>query len=136
MEPFNSKLPEDERISMKVASSLGNPSLKTAEGIEIGASVLRGGAIIQPKDRTVNTYFPNSNVTLSNYWSDLFHTYELIWKPDELTLKADGVTYASSSDTDQLSALNQPVKNLYFFFLFITILLNSNNFLTLFFRCF
>lgn len=109
LEPLKTKLADDERISIRVASSLGNPSLKTADGLEIGGIVLRGGAI-RSKERTDNTYLPDGNLTLGNYWSDLFHTYELIWKPDELTLKVDGLTYATSTDTAELSALNQPVR--------------------------
>lgn len=92
---------------MRVASSLGNPSLRTPQGLEIGGSLLRAGVLLNDNDK--HEFLPNGNATTDGYWSSGRHLYELIWKPDELTLKVDGNIYATTSDSSRLEAVNQPV---------------------------
>lgn len=94
---------------MRVASSFGNPSVKTSEGLEIGGTVLRGGVIIPSTEKLGWFIVPDTNVTSSNPWSDSFHTYELYWERSQLTLAVDGNIYASTTDQEILSNLNQPV---------------------------
>lgn len=115
MEPYKSNLPEEERVSMRVASSPGNPSLTLSDNQEIGGRVLRGGAVILSTQRPEFFFFPKGNATSTDLWSDDFHVYELIWKKNELVMKVDGNVYASTSDESRLFELNHPVNFIYLF---------------------
>lgn len=111
LEPFKSHLPEEQRVSMRVGLSPGNPSLNSTEGNDLSGHVLRGGYVTQTYGRTEVSYFPPGVATLqdNHYWSDDFHVYEIIWQQEQMILKVDGNAYTSTTDVSRLSLVNEPV---------------------------
>lgn len=110
-------------MPLRVACSVGNPSLITTEELEIDGRLLRGGAIIHSPDKPDIRYRPETGSTMNRLWSSDFHVYELVWKPDNLVLKVDGKTYASSDSKRLKRHLQNPVsifliiKNVFFILL-------------------
>lgn len=76
-----------------VAHLLSNDELISREGIQIDGHRLRGGAIITNRAK-LRDAFLKANI-LDEHFSDSFHVYGLIWKPDSIVLTVDGIQYAT-----------------------------------------
>lgn len=81
---------------LMVAHVLSNEHLITREGILVDGHRLRGGAILTTKPK-LRDAFLKANV-LDEHFSDNFHTYGLVWKPDSIALTVDGFQYATLRD--------------------------------------
>lgn len=79
-----------------VAHILANEELTTREGNKIDGHRLRGGAIVTTRAQ-LRSAFLRANI-LEEHFSDNFHTYGLIWKPDSISLTVDGFQYATLRD--------------------------------------
>lgn len=108
LEPYKSHLPEDERVSIRVASSAGNSVLRSLDGDDLSGHVLRGGAISPNPEKTGFTFQPYDNKTIVQLWSNDFHLYELIWQRGRITVKVDGKIYGF--DGTPTRTIDQPVK--------------------------
>lgn len=76
-----------------VAHVLSNEQLITREGIRVDGHRLRGGAILTTKAQ-LREAFLKAN-TLDEHFSDNFHTFGLVWKPDSIALTVDGFQYGT-----------------------------------------
>ncbi|KAL7291339.1 hypothetical protein TKK_0014939 [Trichogramma kaykai] len=90
--------PNGRNQNIRVASSAGNVDLRSKDGLDISGHVLWGGVVEQDNRQQfqrVNEF--RSTKVGENPWSDAYHTYELIWTLDRISLKVDGQVYDERS---------------------------------------
>ncbi|KAL9700390.1 hypothetical protein quinque_003831 [Culex quinquefasciatus] len=76
-----------------VAHILSNEELVTGDGVRIDGHRLRGGPILTNRAK-LRMASLRANV-LEEHFSDGFHVYGLVWKPDSIALTVDGFQYAT-----------------------------------------
>ncbi|XP_062550097.1 gram-negative bacteria-binding protein 1 [Armigeres subalbatus] len=79
-----------------VAHVLSNEQLIAQDGTRVDGHRLRGGAVLTAKAQLRNAFLKTN--MLDEHFSDNFHTYGLVWKPDSIALTVDGFQYATLRD--------------------------------------
>ena len=76
---------------IRIASANGNQFLKTKDEKDISGHILWGG-LTGADSRELKERIHAGRKIMYNeqLWSNDYHTYEIVWNPDDITLRVDG----------------------------------------------